>query len=1506
MKRLLFALTALFLAAVAKAAVPDDGGVWEIEKDAVDSLASGEYTISQLKVNGSLTLEAGATLTTTGIVVSAVSDAEMTESRLFIESGATLYYQGYDTAETPANTYAFAIGLNGGTGMVHIANGGTLYVQDGELAVGRNGDSANNYNRDVVSFGVLDISGYAFARKLECSAWFPTLEASFYGQYDVENDLAVSCNVNLNEGGVLEIGHIQRNDKARAVFNFRGGTLRAYRDNNDFCGSAGALLWNIDEGKNLVFDTNGHNIRLNQATVQTNFFMIVGSGGFVKTGSGYLQICLSQEANTFTGPIIVEAGIFSLGRPLLEGQTVFVKSGATFYPASAADLDKITYENPDDEPEGGLFVVQTQIQNGLDLLAMAPLYYTDQLGGPAWGWGGSVYGPVTHSEVSVASPFGLVGQGATLTLTGTGLDTLPLYLSGASGAFNFSGNRCIEPGQEDFIRFSSNALTYRQSGTFSIQGTNTAAVLNINNGRLITNEMRVGYDSGDGTLNVTSNSIIDVNGNMIIGGNTGDRYKVSGTVNLENTALNVSGEVRFSPNALTDGSDLNTVLNRLVLGAGSFISLGYRFTRNDDSRSRIVADGGVIKPMRVYDSVAYSGQNGVLEFEATSGNYIDFSIGTNRIGFASSHLHMFGEGGFRLNGSEKFILGANDLTDFVIDYNGDTVLDSGTLRLRHHDLLPHGEGKGKLTGNGGRLDLAGCDVTINGQAGEVYVFNSSADATVNMGELGDMTLSHSTKDNAIVGKIGSGEMTVKAHLSKGITVKEGTVKVVNSEMPRYRSFRLKVDGYKGAEANSMQIAELKLMDGANDITREYDSIGFDSNKGTMDLSYPDNENPNNLVDGNIKTKWLDFRATGTAEDTERVWVRLDYAEPRRITHYAICTANDHPDRDPTAWRLQGSNDDGETWTDLDVQTGYMAPYDRFEWSAPFSLGGGSFGRDSTITVEKGASFVADGGEVAVQSIDNDGTVELRNGATLLSGGGYIRGGVTGDGGVSMVGDGELTICNTNTYTGVTRAERGTINFGSASGVARSYDGKYFRLIIKSTGGTFQLSEFHLYDESGEAQNLNLARAANWLAPSALDAGQFSIGGEYVYTDNDTWHEGPEKMFDNNVDTKFCNNETIGGHPSMFRVISMRLANDANPIVSYNFFTANDHNERSPKDWILQGSRDGLTWDTLDVKNSVQAYPSDANHYKIAFNNGENYTFSNSGAFYSKFYGKYIRVTFMQTCGNTIMQLSELLLYDVNGNRVNAGLQMFINDGVAATAIPAGYFCRGGSYAHGNNEDADRLFDGNTGTKWCATNNDMKGDPANYRVITMHLADNAEPVYAYNFLTANDALGRTPCAWKVEGSLDGVVWETLDQQSGLAQPAAYFTPVSPYGDYHFSGVSENTALASLVQADAGAVVNVNDANMTIPGFRVDLKLGGGTVNDFRAAANGRLEVENFPAGVSLNNYLLPLTVNPVDNKKADLSGWKVSVNGTEIESLRVMLNSENKLFLLYAGTVFILQ
>ena len=70
--------------------------------------------------------------------------------------------------------------------------------------------------------------------------------------------------------------------------------------------------------------------------------------------------------------------------------------------------------------------------------------------------------------------------------------------------------------------------------------------------------------------------------------------------------------------------------------------------------------------------------------------------------------------------------------------------------------------------------------------------------------------------------------------------------------------------------------------------------------------------------------------SGAADDraaTERrdvsgkdVWVVLEYAEPVAVTRYEWYTADDTSrfgDRNPVAWRLQGSHD-GKTWIDLDV------------------------------------------------------------------------------------------------------------------------------------------------------------------------------------------------------------------------------------------------------------------------------------------------------------------------------------------------------------------------------------------------------------------------------------------------------------------------------------------------------------------------------------------------------------------------------------------------------------
>jgi hypothetical protein len=65
----------------------------------------------------------------------------------------------------------------------------------------------------------------------------------------------------------------------------------------------------------------------------------------------------------------------------------------------------------------------------------------------------------------------------------------------------------------------------------------------------------------------------------------------------------------------------------------------------------------------------------------------------------------------------------------------------------------------------------------------------------------------------------------------------------------------------------------------------------------------------NLVDGVPGTKWLTFASTG--------WVEFDLDEPVKVVTYALTSANDHSERDPADWTLQGSADGTTGWRILD-------------------------------------------------------------------------------------------------------------------------------------------------------------------------------------------------------------------------------------------------------------------------------------------------------------------------------------------------------------------------------------------------------------------------------------------------------------------------------------------------------------------------------------------------------------------------------------------------------------
>ncbi|MFJ1899949.1 GH92 family glycosyl hydrolase [Streptomyces sp. NPDC088115] len=76
----------------------------------------------------------------------------------------------------------------------------------------------------------------------------------------------------------------------------------------------------------------------------------------------------------------------------------------------------------------------------------------------------------------------------------------------------------------------------------------------------------------------------------------------------------------------------------------------------------------------------------------------------------------------------------------------------------------------------------------------------------------------------------------------------------------------------------------------------------------------------NLVDGESGTKWLSFKPTA--------WAEFDLSEPVKVVTYALTSADDHAERDPKDWTLQGSQD-GKSWTDLDSRTG-QAFSERFQ------------------------------------------------------------------------------------------------------------------------------------------------------------------------------------------------------------------------------------------------------------------------------------------------------------------------------------------------------------------------------------------------------------------------------------------------------------------------------------------------------------------------------------------------------------------------------------------------
>ena len=133
---------------------------------------------------------------------------------------------------------------------------------------------------------------------------------------------------------------------------------------------------------------------------------------------------------------------------------------------------------------------------------------------------------------------------------------------------------------------------------------------------------------------------------------------------------------------------------------------------------------------------------------------------------------------------------------------------------------------------------------------------------------------------------------------------DGTV--VSGDPNGYRFYRFKVDATGGTY---FQISAIHLYSGDSDITGQRTALHW--RQDNFNENFKSGYNPEKALDGNTATKWFDDRSK------DDIWV----------TRYSWYTGGDtqrYPDRNPTAWRLQASNDN-VAWTDLDVVTGATPP-----------------------------------------------------------------------------------------------------------------------------------------------------------------------------------------------------------------------------------------------------------------------------------------------------------------------------------------------------------------------------------------------------------------------------------------------------------------------------------------------------------------------------------------------------------------------------------------------------
>ena len=225
---------------------------------------------------------------------------------------------------------------------------------------------------------------------------------------------------------------------------------------------------------------------------------------------------------------------------------------------------------------------------------------------------------------------------------------------------------------------------------------------------------------------------------------------------------------------------------------------------------------------------------------------------------------------------------------------------------------------------------------------------------------------------------------------------------------------------------------------------------------------------------------------------------------------------------------------------------------------------------------------------------------------------------------------------------------------SDKGSVGEVDAKWFRFTVKAVGGTAQtrqISELSLYDMQGKRLNVGLTSMGLDYS-GTLPAGSFSWHYQYAgsYAGANT-HE--DKMFDEDIDTRFqaqsLNYDSLYGNvfEARWHKWTMRLADDAPPVASYNFAPYDPSIPSTyPVNWLVEASRDGTTWFQVDAKSGTAAtslIPAARgycnNGHPIGFTSGFDRTLAPTGAVVGVSNDARLELPASTSCANSVAGLA---------------------------------------------------------------------------------------------------------------------------------------------------------------------------------------------------------------------------------------------------------------------------